>query len=1286
LGALNISLNPVSGNGNRASGNTNAFLGTIMLSFLFGTTSWNFLTTVTSYTGTFRQDYVWSSFRNDIINTGDGNDYVDSGAGNDIINLGNGDDIAFAGNGDDTVDGGDGNDFLDGGNGNDTLLGGAGNDTIDGGAGNDLIRGGSGNDTINAGNGNDTIIYRVGADGNDRINGGRGTDTLVLEMTSAQQASAAFIAERAAFNAYLASGGNGQFVFQSLGLTITGGFEALNIVTIGGPPVNTAPVVSGPVTLAAGTEDTSITISAAALLANATDAEGNVLTVQNLQASNGTIINNGNGTFTFIPAANFNGVITLTYSVSDGSLSTPTSATLNVAAVNDGPTVSAPVTLPAANEDTSITITRAQLLANAGDIDSDTLTVVDLTASSGTLVANADGSYTFTPAANDNSAVTFTYQVSDGTATVTTSATLDLLAVNDGPTVSAPVALPAIDEDTSITITPAQLLANAGDVDGDTLSIVNLTASSGTLVANPDGTYTFTPVANDNSAVTFTYQVSDGTATVSTTASLDLLAVNDGPTVSAPVTVPAIDEDGSTVISREDLLSNANDIDGDALSIINIVSSSGTFTVLETGDFLFIPASNDATSVTFTYTIIDGNGGSVNTQASMDLLSVNDAPIAAENTTLTASNEDTTRIITVAELLAGASDVDGDTLSVVDVVASSGQLVLNGDGSYTYTPALNDNTAVTLTYTITDGNGGSVNTQATIDLLPVNDAPVAGASRTLTASNEDTTRTITAAELLAGASDVDGDTLSIVNLTASSGALLLNEDGSYTFTPDLNDDTTVQFSYGISDGSITVASTASLDLIPVNDLPQLTEASEVNITILNNQTGFGSIAASDVETPAELLTYEMYYEGEVYPQGYVYLGDDGRYEYQPPYGGEEGGPSNFVGTDQFQVKVTDADGGSTIVTVTVNVQPDPDYVNYISGNYNFGDMEGTAFRDVFTFDNSITYESSSGSDTILNFEQGRDLITLTGEPFSVEAILESQSFDEEEGVYTYTIASTGAQISTELALSAADITRELYGTSEDDTLLGSGGVDLLVGFEGDDVLSGGGGADDIEGGAGNDTMSGGSGADRFSTYAGELGDDVFTDFTSGEDTLVFYHSSDAPVEAFLATGVAIGDGYFRYDVAPGQSLTFNTELQAGDIEWISGSFISIAINGTDGSDTDLNGTLYADLISGGSGNDIINAGYGGDTLIGGTGDDVLIGGFGSDVFVTQADGGADIITDFNVLEDYVSIAPIGTVEEFLASEVSNGGTFTYTVSSESTLTVNAQLTANNVFFQYLTPV
>jgi hypothetical protein len=180
-------------------------------------------------------------------------------------------------------------------------------------------------------------------------------------------------------------------------------------------------------------------------------------------------------------------------------------------------------------------------------------------------------------------------------------------------------------------------------------------------------------------------------------------------------------------------------------------------------------------------------------------------------------------VITKAELLANAADVDTDlsalnVTGVAIVAGGKGGLVDNGNGTWTYTPALNDDTNVSFSYTVTDGDKTAAGS-ASLDITPVNDAPTTSPV-TLTAIAEDSgARVITKAELLANAADVDTD-LSALNVTGvaivagGKGGLVDNGNGTWTYTPALNDDTNVSFSYTVTDGDKTAAGSASLDITP----------------------------------------------------------------------------------------------------------------------------------------------------------------------------------------------------------------------------------------------------------------------------------------------------------------------------------------------------------------------------------------------------------------------------------------------------------------------------------------
>jgi hypothetical protein len=151
-------------------------------------------------------------------------------------------------------------------------------------------------------------------------------------------------------------------------------------------------------------------------------------------------------------------------------------------------------------------------------------------------------------------------------------------------------------------------------------------------------------------------------------------------------------------------------------------------------------------------------------------------------------------------------------LSVSDLTASNGAIRANEDGTYTFTPAANFNGTVALSYNVVDGKGGSVAATQSFSLAAVNDAPaLTGTQATLVAGTEDTPYTLTEADLLAGFTDIDGDSLSVVNVKVNDVALTADADGNYVFTPAANFNGSVALSYSVVDGKGgTVAATSVL--------------------------------------------------------------------------------------------------------------------------------------------------------------------------------------------------------------------------------------------------------------------------------------------------------------------------------------------------------------------------------------------------------------------------------------------------------------------------------------------
>src|SRR5207245_2518026 len=111
--------------------------------------------------------------------------------------------------------------------------------------------------------------------------------------------------------------------------------------------------------------------------------------------THGTLTLNANGSFTYTPAANFNGADSFTYTANDGALgSNVATVSLTIRPVNDAP-VAANDSFTT-DEDTALTVAAPGVLGNDTDIDSPTLTAVLVSnPTHGTLTLNANGSFTY---------------------------------------------------------------------------------------------------------------------------------------------------------------------------------------------------------------------------------------------------------------------------------------------------------------------------------------------------------------------------------------------------------------------------------------------------------------------------------------------------------------------------------------------------------------------------------------------------------------------------------------------------------------------------------------------------------------------------------------------------------------------------------------------------------------------------------------------------------------------------------------------------------------------------
>ncbi|ABI37464.1 putative outer membrane adhesin like protein [Shewanella sp. MR-4] len=523
---------------------------------------------------------------------------------------------------------------------------------------------------------------------------------------------------------------------------------------------------------------------------NGTDfAAGTVVTLEG-----GSFILNADGSYTFTPNENWNGQVpVITYTTNTGSTAT---LTINVTPVDD-PSVLANDTNTVAED----TVATGNVLDNDTDVDS-SLSVVSFTVSGstfaagttvalegGSLVLNADGSYSFTPNENWNGQVpVITYTTNTGS---TATLTINVTPVDDPSVLANDTNTVAED-----TVATGNVLDNDTDVDSS-LSVVSFTVSGstfaagttvtlegGSLVLNADGSYSFTPNADWNGQVpVITYTTNTGSTA---TLTINVTPVDD-PSVLANDT-NTVDED---TVATGNVLDNDTDVDS-SLSVVSFTVSGSTFAAGTTvaleggslvlnadGSYSFTPNADWNGQVpVITYTT---NTGSTAT------LTINVTPVAdgAPSVTITTDTNDD-GFISNAEL-GGATDVSvtiglggtganaGDTLTVngVDYVLTQ-EDINNGYVNLTL-PAPAEGETITVVATITDP-AGNTSPEGSDSALLDTTAP------TITVSAPDDTRDTT--PTITGTTDAAPGSVITIVVTDSNGVqqtltTTVNPDGTY---------------------------------------------------------------------------------------------------------------------------------------------------------------------------------------------------------------------------------------------------------------------------------------------------------------------------------------------------------------------------------------------------------------------------------------------------------------------------------------------------------------------------
>ena len=226
----------------------------------------------------------------------------------------------------------------------------------------------------------------------------------------------------------------------------------------------------------------------------------------------------------------------------------------------------------------------------------------------------------------------------------------------------------------------------------------------------------------------------------------------------------------------------------------------GTVVFNSDGSFVYTPATGFQGTDSFTYVANDGLIDSAAATVTLTVTRINSAPVAVDD--IFSVNEDTLLSVALPGVLGNDTDADGDVLSVVKVQGPvHGTLVLNSHGSFDYTPSLNFRGIDTFTYLVNDGSLNSNIATVSITVINTNRAPVAVDDTYST--SEDTALSIALPGVLGNDTDADADPMTALKVAGPAhGALTLNSDGTFLYTPPANFNGTDSFTYVANDASV----------------------------------------------------------------------------------------------------------------------------------------------------------------------------------------------------------------------------------------------------------------------------------------------------------------------------------------------------------------------------------------------------------------------------------------------------------------------------------------------------
>jgi len=635
---------------------------------------------------------------------------------------------------------------------------------------------------------------------------------------------------------------------------------------------------------------------------------------------------------------------------------------------------------------------------------------------------------------------------------------------------SSPVAVDdnvSTNQNTAVTIV---VTANDSDPDGDPIGLYDLTfPANGTIEFVDLQSLKYTPNFGFTGSDSFMYAIDDGLDHPSwASVFVTVNGANQQPIAGGNLAETLQD----TPVTVE-VLNNDFDFDGDPLSVSAVTDGDhGSVVINFNNTVTYSPDPGFSGEDVFTYTCSDGHGGFATASVCVTVDAVNQPPVAADDSAST--DED---IAVTINVLDNDSDVDGNPLTVTGKTNGyHGMVVINPNGTVTYTPEANYNGTDSFTYTISDGQGESATATVSVVINPINDTPV-----------------ITSGDL---------------NLSATS----INEGGSVTLSgsfadPDAGQTHTVVINWGDGSdnttinlgGGVTSFGSASHSYgdngtygisVSVTDSQAASGSAGKNVTV-DNVAPTASVSGPTVAIPGQTRTFSFSATDPSSADslaGFTFTVNWGDGSSQTVSDGSNLSLDHvYSSTGNFTVQVTatDKDSGvsaaatQSIAVSAISLQQDPTDASKWAIF-----VGGTSAADTITFKPSntpgqvIAQMVTGGTTTIGTWTPSGGGATFTVTVNGVQTVNTSVAAPATLGrVVAYGNLGDDNISVVKMGSKMLAVPAYFFGDGGNDNLDagGSSGNNVLVGGSGVDRLTGGGGRDILIGGAGTDTLKAGSG-------------------------------------------------------------------------------------------------------------------------------------------------------------------------------------------------------------------